>query len=190
MARRATLNVFGLSMLDTITCGLGGGIVLLLALASLAKPLAEVGYSQAAEGKSIQESASNLEEAKATPKRRIALAGVYVDFQTPVQGEITIASCDGKVVSEDIHLASQSGADPAITHDNSGRLGAVVWYEGSTQLEAPDCVELRLPPHHAEACSYAVVGDAHAILNQARDPCPSFIRLIRNNNLYTLGLVG
>ena len=44
MARRRKVEVFGLSMLDTITCSLGGGIVLMLIIASQIPPAARVNF--------------------------------------------------------------------------------------------------------------------------------------------------
>lgn len=44
MARRGEVEIFGLSMLDTVTCGLSGGIVLMLFLASQIPPGAEIDF--------------------------------------------------------------------------------------------------------------------------------------------------
>lgn len=189
--RRSSLNVFGLSMLDTITCGLGGSIVLLLILSSMAEPSVSVAFEQRTDSGAV-DSGNDGPDGK-TRDTPIALAAVFFNFDEPVNWTVqepTVTACNGNSKLPAVHATLQGGSAAGLSGKATRWKGVVIWFDGTHSRQAPSCIQvsvLSADPPKVLGCSISMAGDAHALFGERRTRCPLSFQLLRPNDLYRLG---
>ena len=141
MSRRRKVEVFGLSMLDTVTCSLGGGIVLMLIIASQIPPAARV---------SVFSNSTATGGTTAT-----GILTIFFEFKNPTDPAPLMPRLCGERVG---NSAGGSGgglttalvggaAEGEVFRDPDDRLrrrfGYAVWWRGAPE-ELPDCIRVNL----------------------------------------------
>ena len=161
MARRRDVQIFGLSMLDTITCGLGGGIILMLFIASQIPPEAEVVFDNAQQvGDSTP--VDSMDDTQVTT----GVLTVFLEFLTArdPKGHKPIACGPPPSQAAARHLRIARLGDPApdkLFADNvmRRRIGYTVWWRGA-QGEIPNsynCFKVKT----GRDCHFSYVAGAH-----------------------------
>lgn len=195
MARqRASIHVFGLSMLDTITCGLGGSMVLFVILATMAKPLAAVSYTQQGDAGPVEVSAEAGKTAPDGSKSDPFLVGAfYLTFLEEVStagwSDLKTAQCSS-LPSESLsglEVKAQTSVGFEVGELGASTLGGLIWLKRNNENSGPGCIEVKLPdlPGGRRPCTLTYLGDAHDI-DLTYGICPQTLYFERKNNLYTL----
>lgn len=153
MARRKEVEIFGLSMLDTVTCGLGGGIVIMLFLASQIPPGAKINFKN--------ETAADAASDENTRLTTIGALTVFFEYHNAVDPNSTLPeTCDGshlEIMRTSILRHGDVFGDP-LKHQR--RYGSAVWWAVDTDKIpiAGQCI--RVEP--AGSCdTYFYVAGAH-----------------------------
>lgn len=163
MARRTEIEVFGLSMLDTVTCGLGGGLILMLYIASHIEPQAVVSVSrEQAVGVGTTESGRDGTAGDAAQEQAYGLASIVQSFQAAeARGQVVVKACDGGLLPPTVRIASLRDKN-AVFGGEPRSLGTAVWWQGTAPANAPQCIAFEFQGITAGPCSMVYVADAHA----------------------------
>ena len=185
MSRRAPIEVFGLSMLDTVTCGLGAAIVLLLFIASQIPPEAVISFTResAVSGQSPATPEPIPEPSSSDRKNVIGIASVFLRFDAKLDFQDSkVTDCRGHK-HDDLKKSvlfppeKMFGDGDALTE-----WGFSVWWAGSVdefENEA-GCIRLTLPTFGASGCEYSFVADAY--IQAFKDRCPEHLTFDRRGN--------
>ena len=162
MRRRRTVEVFGLAMLDTVTCSLGGGIVLLLFIASQIPPGASVSFSNAT-------AVAGKDGGEGGPTAATGILAIFFEFDKPTDPEPLVPErCDGaRGNSDDGKLSTVllGGAveDEIFDVGKLPRFGYAVWWRGVPE-ELPDsvnCLQVNLGAHSADCARFFYIAGGH-----------------------------
>ena len=196
MARRRSVEVFGMSMLDTVTCGLGGGIILMLFIASAIPPEARIVFTQGV--------AAPVEAPAPERRSAIPIASVILTAEEQEQPDwnVQVTTCSGARVDgvrisflhdRDCILPAEriSEEDERVrsctypTDSGAAELdewGVAFWLVGEAVPEEAGCLRITLPLPEgdsvAEGCRLLYVAGAHT----ARLPhCPATLSIERSD---------
>jgi len=181
--RRRHIEVFSMSMLDTVTCSLGGAIILTLFIASLVPENAKLIFEPLPP-------VVNSGQPAHTALPPIGLVTVYftpsgaAEFQ-PDEMEPTAEACPDVAANFEVALNFNRTApfDP-LSSAREMSLSVFVPTMAGVQPQRPEC--LRITPPEA-SCTFQYVTDGHS---SARAPCPGpsglEFKLLKDQTAYEL----
>jgi hypothetical protein len=160
MARRTEIEVFGLSMLDTVTCGLGGALILMLFIASKIEPQAAIAVSrESAAGATTATTGKDDGDAQRSAH---GLASIVQSFQAADAGaEVVLKPCEGGTLPVGVRVASLRDTN-AVFDGKPKSMGAAIWWQSADLTMAPRCISIEFRGIAAGPCSTVYVADAHA----------------------------
>ena len=164
MARRSELEVFGLSMLDTVTCGLGGAIVLMLLIASLIPPEADVNFSN----QTAIEIADDGQKRSAAPSATTAtgILTVFFKLDRPYDsGHFRLQPCIGSLIPNEASrlrralLRGPTADDIFASTEERREFGHTLWWSGPAEELPREMTCLKVDPK--VGCEYRYIAGAH-----------------------------
>ncbi|WP_171208869.1 MULTISPECIES: hypothetical protein [unclassified Ruegeria] len=192
--RRRHTEVFSLSMLDTVTCGLGGAIVIMLYMASEVPKQAKLIFEQLEPSDQPgEQSLTPAESHGQTAPNFIGLLTLFFsqaggqEFDLAMEHERPTAKhC--QATSNDFFFALGHTADILFTSSfNSREVSLSVWAERGSGQERPDCVVITPPT--AVSCEYTYVTDGYATIGRP-EACPTEIKFILSDDGQTYKRIG
>ncbi len=160
MARRNEVEIFGLSMLDTVTCSLGGAIVLLLFVASQIPPAAKISFVQetAAQSGTPAEDGKSNNSGKTGVKTASAILAVYFEV-SPAKKPIHLRPrpCNVPAVPG-LRIVELRRQNDIFEPDGLERFGFAVWYRDNFQQLPKEAHCLKVPGTECKRLSYVAGG--------------------------------
>lgn len=182
-SRRENPDTFGLSTLDTVTCALGGSIVLMLLLASLTDPQAEVTLDarrqilQSGSGEIAKSWAAGSRE-PGDPERNAStsLVLLIVDYEDAVPGTFETAGCGGA-----IRITELRHSNDTFSKNGASRIRAVtIWRDGPAKTKCGAfAVDLPMQGDLSRGCTMTLVSGAHYQYREESE-CPKKVDLTSN----------
>ena len=167
--RRSTPGVFSMSMLDTVTCGLGGAIVLLLYMASNVQQGAKLLFEELtpSDRLDVAELAKSQEPGEALPIPRGILTLIFrtsggTGYVLENAINIAVSGCNNADLPQGV-LSSTAHAPNGLFQPSDTLVGALsvsLWVEPNAPL--PDCVSITPPTPENGACQYSIIADGYA----------------------------
>lgn len=159
MPRPERAEIFGLSMLDTVTCGLGAAIVIMLFVASKVEPYARIVFTPEASQPVAGDPPPAQPAADMQPA--VGMASVFLSAgEAP--GAPAMEACSGERVDDDaVWLSAVHRPDPFEPRGEAARstYGFVVqWTEDALGL---DCVGVVVPMAALDDCRLTYVTDRY-----------------------------
>ena len=181
-ARRSTSpELLGLSMLDTVTCALGGAIILMILMTSVIEPGAQVEITEyrrihqagaGTPGPPASDAGEGIDSGQGQASKLSNLATLFLDFEGA--GVSTKDLRPGLSQSKECEDATVSILKPPEGHypgeQGERRWALVVWAESSCKSFTLD-LELESVP---QACTATLVSGAHFEVKSFRPCRPHF----------------
>ncbi len=124
MARRPIVDVFGMSMLDTVTCGLGAAIMLLVVIATQVEAKGEPDTQRSSSKEKGEQVAGSDDADKPVP---LALASLIHITQKPTEIDVKIVQQEGAI--NELMVVSLSD-DRTVWGNKSTNSGIALWHSG------------------------------------------------------------
>lgn len=181
MARRPEVEVFGMSMMDTVTCGLGAAIILMLLIASMIPQRAQILFTHQEVVAPSDDPGAPVANNTASESRKNAIGILSLIYTNPNRDvPLTAANapqvtgyalnsqngrttCTSREVKNPKHLRILTLADPeeTFTDERSRTISHVFWWVGDeASMEANvGCLEIKLP-QIGRSCSLRIIADA------------------------------
>ena len=186
-SRKEMADPFGLTTLDTVTCALGGAIIIMLLLAALVHPSAQLSVNRGQLGLAgtgddsqpiavpVAEGEEDAEHGKQTSED-VTIAVLILSFDEPVEFLPITASCAGAPVNITQTRDAESNFDPSAASVHALTL------RFPSPGQAVPCVRLSVPLTLPAglACEITLVAGRH--IQRQRHPrgCPSQIEMRSN----------
>lgn len=182
MARRNEVEIFGLSMLDTVTCGLGGAIVLMLFVASQIPPAAEISFVQEKAAQSANKGAVGQQNSAKTTS---AILAVFFEVsQTTEPAHVRPRPCHGSSV-QGLRIVELRQGEDLFGPDGLKRFGFGVWFGDNVNQIPPSAYCLNVPLG-TECQRLSYVAGGHYTPPMACRPTPICFRFSASEQIYEL----
>lgn len=187
--RRISPGVFSMSMLDTVTCGLGGAIVLLLYMASIVPPQAKLLFEELvpADQPEAEDAKNPADPAAALPIPRGILTLVFTvtdgsGFTLEAAESIGVGDCARSGASDVPGVIFSTAHTPKGLYQavdkTVGALSVSLWLEPDIPL--PMCLRITPPEPIRGICQYGIITDGYATIATPK-PCTETLEFKRDD---------